>query len=202
MGNKPAIITNSTPYSMKVKIHQNEKRFKEITEGSTLSVDAKVKTLIADSSFGIGYKKNTDSKGHVEYVDSDFHGFFTISADTTQNVTDRVHQTDSNFLSIFIIYTNKVGKKVIHIIQEDCEYFGPFMQIVGFKEPKDEKTSFKFDPLEIEIAQIAQEDHPWRSKGGSQNYYYNRKCEDCGGKIDCKPSCNLNRTLKGRTESS
>jgi len=57
----------------------------------------------------------------------------------------------------------------------------------------------EFDPDNIEIAQIVNQEYPWRSKGGSQNYYYKRSCEECGGKVSCQTSCQLNKRFGGRT---
>ena len=120
MGGAKSILTNSTPYTLKVKIHQNEKRFKEVSDSETINIDAKIKAIdiITESSVGFGHKSNATNKGNIKYVDADFHGYFTLSPDTSQDISDRVQIGTSNFLSIFLIYNSaENGKAYCHIIR-------------------------------------------------------------------------------------
>jgi hypothetical protein len=95
--NQPGRFTNSTPFDVKVSINKDKqivvakKSKKEFdagisgkgSKGTSIAVGDNKATASAEAQATFGYKGTFECESKMNYVDPDFKGFMTVTANTS-----------------------------------------------------------------------------------------------------------------------
>ena len=185
-----SFISNSTPFVIKVKVHQNEERVTKFEKEKEAHANIQGGYDVAKVDIGARIAKKQE--GVMRYVDEDFKGFIKITPNTTYDIEV---PNGTNYISVFVqlsneyVYELALNYKVTGVIQ----YLVGLREISEEEKKKDQQREDNINENEskyLEFIEIASELDRWRAKDkrGSQNYYYKRKC-CCGGFERCNPNC-------------
>ena len=184
MGNSECGFSNATNFNVKLEIHSDKKIImKSATEvGGGINVDTpKVKVGVE------GHYKSKEEATHY-LVDPDFEGFTTVNRGTRLDLKGHPCTKESTaYITIIIMYDD--GSIDVHtsnfpVNGESCNY------MLG--------TNI-YD--ENELVKLHKKT-TWRAKAGygTQNYYGDRVCSDCGRQVKCKEDCSELAEFGGHQE--